>query len=98
MLGNLGNTYKALGDLGKAVAHLEQALGMYQQLGLLEGQGAALGNLGSCYKALGSTAKAKESFEKALTVLRRVGLGDDHPHVKMVLQSLAKMARAARGT
>jgi tetratricopeptide (TPR) repeat protein len=94
MLGNLGNTYKALGDVRKAVAHLEQALGMYQELGFLEGQGTALGNLGSCYKALGDTAKAKETFDKALAVLRRVGLPDEHPHVKMVLQSLAKLARA----
>jgi tetratricopeptide (TPR) repeat protein len=94
MLGNLGNTYKALGDVAKAVSHLEQALGMYQQLGLLEGQGAALGNLGSCYKAMGDAARAKDAFEKALAVLRRVGLPDDHPHVKMVLQSLAKLARA----
>jgi len=33
------------------------------------------------------------NVEKALAVLRRVGLPDEHPHVKMVLQSLAKLAK-----
>ena len=90
MLGNLGNTYRTVGDVPRAIEHLERALAIYEKLGLLEGQGAALGNLGNCYKRT-DKARAREYFEKALAVLRRVGLPDEHPHVRMVLGTLAKM-------
>jgi tetratricopeptide (TPR) repeat protein len=90
MLGNLGNTYRTLGDVPAAISHLERALAIYEKLGHLEGQGAALGNLGNCYKRT-DRPRAKDYFERALVVLRRVGLPDAHPHVRMVLGALAKM-------
>jgi tetratricopeptide (TPR) repeat protein len=94
MLGNLGNTYRTLGDVPKAIEHLERALAVYERLGMLEGEGAALGNLGNCYKRT-DPPRARAYFEKALLVLRRVGLPDEHPHVRMVLGALAKMASAS---
>jgi tetratricopeptide (TPR) repeat protein len=90
MLGNLGNTFRTVGDVPAAISHLERALAIYERLGLLEGQGAALGNLGNCYKRT-DKPKARDYFERSLAVLRRVGLPDDHPHVRMVLGTLAKM-------
>ena len=92
MLGNLGNTFRTVGDVPAAISHLERALAIYERLGLLEGQGAALGNLGNCYKRT-DKPKARDYFERALAVLRRVGLPDDHPHVKAVLAALTRPRR-----
>ena len=97
MLGNLGNTYRARGDVREAIDHLERALAIYDELGMPEGQGAALGNLGACYRATGDLARARDLYERALAALRRIGLGDDHPHVRVILGALAVGARRARG-
>lgn len=78
-LGNLGITYEAIGDYGKAIEFNQQALAIMRELKDRQGEGQVLGNLGNAYTALGDYKKATESYQQSLTIAQetkdRVGEG-----------------------
>jgi tetratricopeptide (TPR) repeat protein len=72
-LGNLGNTYAALGDARQAITYHEQALVIAREIGDRRGEGAALGNLGIAYADLGNALQAIPYHEQRLAIAREVG-------------------------
>lgn len=72
-LGNLGNSYRIIGDSPKAIECLEQALAISREMGnrLIEGQ--ALGALGSAYYIQSNFPKAIEYYKKAEAISREMG-------------------------
>ncbi|WP_445370153.1 CHAT domain-containing protein [Methylomonas sp. HW2-6] len=61
----LGTTYRKLGAIDKAGAHLEQALSLRRKLADGLGEARTLGNLGLTYLAQGRYAKALEIYDQA---------------------------------
>lgn len=72
-LGNLGNVYRNLGEVKKAIEFYEKRIEIAREIGDRHGEGAALGNLGSAYYSLGEVQKAIELYEKALVSAREIG-------------------------
>ncbi|MDM8547351.1 tetratricopeptide repeat protein [Candidatus Venteria ishoeyi] len=72
-LGNLGNTYRALGQVEKAIAYQEQALLISREIGDKSNEGNQLGNLGNAYYVLGQVEKAIAYHEQALLISREIG-------------------------
>jgi tetratricopeptide (TPR) repeat protein len=72
-LGNLGNCYRTLGDIPKAIELFERSLAIDEKLGSLEGQANQLGNLGICYQTLGVIPKAIELLERSLAIDEHLG-------------------------
>ena len=76
----LGSAYAMIGQVRKAIACQEQALGIARERKDRGYEGAYLGNLGNCYSDLGQTAHAIEFYEQALTIAREIGYrrGEGH--------------------
>jgi tetratricopeptide (TPR) repeat protein len=72
-LGNLGNAYRNLGQMERAIEHYEQALAIARAIGDKRGEGNALGSLGLAYTALGQVERAIEHYEQALAIDREIG-------------------------
>jgi tetratricopeptide (TPR) repeat protein len=72
-LGNLGNAYRALGQVEKAIGYYEQALEIAREIGDRRGEGNRLGSLGIAYSALGQVEKAIAYQEQALEISREIG-------------------------
>ena len=70
---NLGNAYKNLGDVRKAIEFCQQALAIAREIGDKRGEGANLGNLGMAYDDLGDARKAIEFYQQALAIDREIG-------------------------
>ena len=85
-LGNLADTYRALGRAAEALPLLERALRIIEAaLGPDHPDVAvALGNLAGTYRALGRAAEALPLFERALRITE-AALGPDHPDVAVAL-------------
>ena len=72
-LGNLGNTYRDLGKVERAIEHYQQALAIAREIGDRSGEGIWLGNLGNIYSALGQVERALEHYQQALAIAREIG-------------------------
>jgi tetratricopeptide (TPR) repeat protein len=72
-LGKLGNAYRALGEVRKAMQYYEKALKVAQEIGDRRGEGVRFGGLGNAYSALGEVRKAMQYYEKALKVAQEIG-------------------------
>ena len=72
-LGNLGNAYSNLGETRRAIGLYGQALAIDREIGDRQGEEAHLGNLGSAYANLGETRRAIELYEQALAIDREIG-------------------------
>lgn len=66
--GDLGQCYRRLGDLHRAIDFNERSLLLSQRLGHLQSQANALGNLGLCYRRMGNLPKAIEYNLQALVL------------------------------
>lgn len=71
--GNLGTTYRNLGETRRAIELYEQALLIAREISNRRSEGNALGSLGLAYAALGKTKRAIVFHEQALVVLREIG-------------------------
>ena len=71
-LGNLGNVYRDLGQVDKAIEYCEDAMVIAREIGDRRGEGADLGNLGIAYSDLGQVKKAIEYYENALTIGKEI--------------------------
>ncbi len=72
-LGNLGNAYRQLGNLQKAIQLHEQQLKIHHELNNRRGEGIALGSLATAYFVSGNTGKAVELYEQRLAIAHEVG-------------------------
>ncbi len=72
-LGNLGNAYYVLGQVGKAIDHYRQALAIHREIRDRRGEGNRLGNLGIAYRDLGQVGKAIDHLQQALAIHRAIG-------------------------
>ncbi len=73
VLGNLGNAYKDLGQVEKAIEYYQAALLISKEIGDRRGEGNRLGNLGSAYRNLGQVEKAIEYYQAALLIAKEIG-------------------------
>jgi len=73
VLGDLGNAYRNLGQVEKAIEYYEKALEIAREIGDRQGEGADLGNLGNAYSDLGQVEKAIEYYEQALVIAQEIG-------------------------
>lgn len=71
ILGNLGTSYRMLGDLRKAVYFSERALQLVKDSKIRSIEGLLLGNLGLSYRKLGDFGKAIECSEQALKFTKK---------------------------
>ena len=71
--GNLGITYKSLGDYQKAIEYHEVRLIIAKEIGDRAGEGRAYGNLGNAYQSLGDYQKATEYHEVRLKIAKEIG-------------------------
>jgi tetratricopeptide (TPR) repeat protein len=72
-LGNLGNAYADLGNLGRALELYKQHLAIARGTGHRQGESNALGNLGITYGSLDDPRRAIALFEEALAITREIG-------------------------
>ena len=72
-LGNLGSAYFSLGQMEKAIEHLEQSLALSLARGDHRGASVDLGNLGVAYRNLKQTDQAIEQYQRALEIARVIG-------------------------
>lgn len=72
-LGNIGNAYRHIGKLRRAIELHEQALILDQQFGTPQGKASQLNNIGSNYLDLGEPIRAVELHEQALALYRQIG-------------------------
>jgi tetratricopeptide (TPR) repeat protein len=84
----MGYAYDGLADYGQAIAHYEQAVDIYRDIGDAEDQSGSLIRLGDVQLAAGLPARARLSWEQALAVLTRIP-GVDTGEVRGRLAQLA---------
>ncbi len=72
VLSNLGITYAARGELGKAEKHQKEAVTIHRETGDRLGEAGALCNLGGVYLRQGKLHEAEEHFKKALKIQRKI--------------------------
>src|SRR6478672_860376 len=98
VLGNLGVTYKSLGDYAKAIEYQQQSLVIKREIKDREGEGASLGNLGIAYQYLGNYPKAIEYQQQSLAISRemkdRLGEGQSLGNLGIAYASLGDYAKA----
>ena len=68
----MGYAYDGLANYGQAIAHYEQAVDIYRDIGDSEGQASSLISLGDTQLTAGLPARARLSWEQALAVLTRI--------------------------
>jgi tetratricopeptide (TPR) repeat protein len=73
VLGNLGNAYRNLGQVEKAIEHHQKELAISQEIRDRRMEGNAMGNLASAYYSLGQVEKAIEHHQKALAISQEIG-------------------------
>ena len=71
--GNLGNAFRSLGDVRKAIEYHEIHLKIAIEIGDLAGEGGAYANLGNAFGSLGDFRKAIEYNEKQLKIGIEIG-------------------------
>ena len=71
--GNLGISYRSLGDYQKAIEYHEKHLKIAKEIGDRAGEGRAYGNLCNAYQSLGDYQKAIEYHEKDLKIAKKIG-------------------------
>lgn len=72
-LSSMGNAYRNLGQVKRAIRSSEQALHIARDIGDCGGEGQHLGNLGLAHYSLGQIERAINLFQDALTIAREIG-------------------------
>ncbi len=67
-LGNLGNAYAGLGQVGKATEYYEQALVISREIGDRRGEAICLHNIGELHKDQGNIPLARQYLEQSLVI------------------------------
>ncbi|MBN1814448.1 MAG: DUF4062 domain-containing protein, partial [Anaerolineae bacterium] len=97
-LGSLGNAYRVLGQVERAIDLHKEALAIARELDDRRREGTQLGNLGRAYRDLGQVERAIELLEEALAIARelgdRQGEGDSLGHLGIACRDLGQVERA----
>jgi len=97
-LGNLGISYKNLGEYRRAIEYHDQVLRIAREFGDRRAEGQALGNLGLAYNSLGEYSRAIEYHEQALLIDREImdklGEGQDLGNLGVAYAGLGEYRRA----
>jgi tetratricopeptide (TPR) repeat protein len=97
-LGNLGNAYRHLGQVERAIDYYEQYLAIARELGDRRGERNSLGNLGGTYHLLGQIGRAIDYYEQTLAITRelgdRRGEGTSLCNLGLAYADLGQVARA----
>jgi tetratricopeptide (TPR) repeat protein len=72
VIGNLGNVYRYLGQVEKAIEYYQNALVIAREIGDRRNEGAWLGNFGNIYRNQGQVKKAIECYENALDIGKEI--------------------------
>jgi tetratricopeptide (TPR) repeat protein len=72
-LNQIGNSYRNLGNIKKAIEYYQQALQFTRETGDRNGEGAALGNMGNAYDSLGQYERAIDFHQQHLTIAQEIG-------------------------
>lgn len=72
----------------EALKYLEEAQQIYDQIGDLRGKSTVIHFLGTIYYDQLNFKEALMRYELSLQILQQLGLGNDHPHVKAVLDNI----------
>ncbi|MCS1350663.1 tetratricopeptide repeat protein [Mechercharimyces sp. CAU 1602] len=96
LCGYLGNAYRVVGDVARALNYLKQALGLAEELDNVRQLIVALLRLGEAYKYAGDLKQAEALFIKAQT---KATTHDVTPYIDFCLQHLGKcLWEQGRGT
>ena len=71
-LGNLGNVYRNLGEVRKAIEFYEQPLTIAREIGDRRGEGIALWNMALALEELGDRAQAIACAEASLKIREEI--------------------------
>ena len=88
LIGSLGNAYRDLGEVRKAIEYYDEALRIAKEIEDKQGEGACLGNLGIAYHILGEVRKAIEYYDEALRIAKEIG---DKRSEELWLKNLRKL-------
>ena len=72
-LGNLGNTYRRLGQYDRAIDFHQQNLAITREIGDRQGEANSLGNLGNANHSLGLYDRAIDFHRQHLAIAREIG-------------------------
>ena len=72
-LGNLGEAYRKLEEVPKAIDYYKQSPVIARDIGDRRSEGKSLGNLGIVYADLGEVPKAIDHYEQKLVIAREIG-------------------------
>jgi tetratricopeptide (TPR) repeat protein len=72
-LNSIGEVYKSLGEMQKALEKFNEALSIFQATGARRGKATTLNSIGEVYRSLGETQKALEKYNEALPISRATG-------------------------
>jgi CHAT domain-containing protein/tetratricopeptide (TPR) repeat protein len=72
-LNNIGEVYRSLGEIQKALEKYNEALPLSRAVGDRRWEAITLNNIGLVYRSLGEAQKALEKYTEALTLRRAVG-------------------------
>ena len=90
LLAKLGNLYSHLGDTGKALNYLQQALELDRQLGYKQGEASVLSNIGLIYSDLGQPQKALNYLQNALDIFQKI---KNKTKEKWILKEIEKIKK-----
>jgi tetratricopeptide (TPR) repeat protein len=84
VLGNLGNAYRSLGDIDRAIQYYERARVILQEIGNRSSEGIALWNMGLMLNQLGDRERAIDSARAALKIFEEI----ENPNADKVRKQL----------
>jgi len=89
-LGNLGNAYRDLGQVERAIEYHWQGLAISREIGDRRGEGFHAWNLGLLYKE-NDPARAVELMSVRVAYEREIGHPDAEAHARRVAEIRARM-------
>lgn len=86
-MGNLGDTYRTMGQAKWAIEHFEKALAVARQLGDWQSEANCLGNLGLAYRDLGDVTQAQQYLKESHAIFEEL----QSPKATLVKDWLAEL-------
>jgi|GEM_PF-3151447 len=86
-MGNLGDTYRTMGQAKWAIEHFEKALATARKLGDWHSEGNCLGNLGLAYRDLGRIGEARQYLRESQAIFEEIS----SPKAALVKDWLAEL-------
>ena len=86
-MGNLGDTYRTMGQARWAIEHFEKALATARKLGDWHSEGNCLGNLGLAYRDLGQIDEARQYLRESQAIFEEIS----SPKAALVKDWLAEL-------